>query len=138
MDRRDKIEAGVIIAIVLAVAIGAIFSCTTTKQGPHDESMYVPPDSSTTWTLPDDTSIDVPIIDTSGMKWNIILTNIRDDERSGERGGMWHGYVNGDSIPSFWGFASVGNHTICFQMLSGAEPGEVPCTVEFRYTGGRP
>ena len=108
------------------------FSCTpVNKHEPYSDDMYTP------WTLPDDTSIDTPIIDTTGTEWRIILVGIRDDTvRPGYLHDGWHGYVNGK--PVMWAFASPGNHTLCFQMMTGADPIEVPCTIELRYTGGMP
>ena len=144
-DNLNDIYKGASFAVVcligLVVFMGILqASCAPTQQRePYSDDMYLPHDTSITWTLPDDTSIDTPIIDTSGDQWRIILVGIRDDTvRPGWLHDGWHGYVNGETTPRMWAFASPGNHTLCFQMMTGAEPIEVPCTIELKYTGGKP
>ena len=155
-----NLRLGISIAVCIAAASMALYvTCvhpdhkyTPSGTNPPDSSNLYPigartapdtvtsvPDTVTPWTLPDCTSVDTPVIDTSGTEWRIILLGIRDDTvRPGWLHDGWHGYVNGEDTPRLWAFASPGNHTLCFQMMTGAEPIEVPCMIELRYTGGKP
>ena len=119
MDRRDKIEAGVIIAIVLAVAINAMFSCTpVNKHEPYSDDMYLP------WNAP------IPTI--------VMHFGMRDSLDYGARDGMWHGREVGADEPFLFGFVDRMSHVLIMQQMTSADVPTLPVTIEIYKSRGKP
>ena len=91
--------------IFLAVMGGVLLAmCTNIEKVPdvRDRDVIV---------LPDSTNL------------MMMLCGMRDDSTHvTSRDGIWHGFIEGDTDPTWWGFVSRQNHVLIMNQMSGTPP----------------